>query len=287
MGTGKIQAMILRSPEPLVALNMNGSSHIKIETILKQDIQLENLKHVNLQKCDSITELPKLCAPALETLNLSFYARKCTSFDAQSSSRLLNQVGEIICEGERSNIFVDPPSLLSRDLFHKDCSVIRHFMVPYTEIPRWLNSKHQDQSVGNSISFRIDRKFPNVFAIYFAFGLGSQLPSSYIYFDVYLSINGCDKVFIGSFMLDRDATDTLGILSRSHHKLQKLLDESKPSHYNHVEVTYEWRRETDRNNRPCEIRRWGVKVECICCPQKSDNNSDSDLNLPLKKRRKY
>ncbi|KAF3952417.1 hypothetical protein CMV_022016 [Castanea mollissima] len=167
----------------------------------------------------------------------------------------MNQVGEIICEGERSNIFVDPPSLLSRDLFLKDCSDIRHFMVPYTGIPRWLNSKHQDQSVGNSRSFGVDRKFPNVFAVYFAFGLGSQLPSYYIFFDVYLSINGCEKVRIYSFMLNRDATDTLGILSRSHHKLQKLLDESEPSHYNHVEVTYEWRRETDRNNPPCEIRR--------------------------------
>ena len=83
------------------------------------------------------------------------------------------------------------------------------------------------------------------------------------------------------------------ISSESHLKLQMLLDESNPSDYNHVQVTYEY------DSVACDIRRWGVKVECICCPQISsilssrmaltldDNDSDSDLNLPLKKRRKY
>ena len=36
-----------------------------------QGIQLTNLKHIHLQECDSITELPKLCAPNLKTLDLS------------------------------------------------------------------------------------------------------------------------------------------------------------------------------------------------------------------------
>ncbi|KAL4645145.1 hypothetical protein ACB092_02G215200 [Castanea dentata] len=281
-GSRGIKLEFLRKPNYFPGLSFLDLSYTDIVSIpesLNRFTTLETLQIENCQQLRQIFRLPEF----IKVVD----ARKCTSLDAQSSSRLLNQVGEIICEGERSNIFVDPPSLLSRDLFRKDGSDIRHFMVPYTDIPRWLNSKHQDQSVGNSISFRVDRKFPNVFAVYFAFGLGSQLPFDYIFFNVYLSINGFEKVFIGSFMLNRDATDTLGILSRSHHKLQKLLDESNPSHYNHVEVTYEWERGTDRNNLPCEIRRWGVKVECICCPQKSDNDSDSNLNLPLKKRRKY
>ena len=213
------------------------------------------------------------------------------------------QIGEIICEGERSDIFVYPPSILGRDLLADDFDR-SWFVVPYTEIPRWLNSKHQ--SVGNSkvVEFRVGRKFPNVFAVYFAFGLGPQLPlhqSVYLY--VYLSINGFGKVQISDFQL-KDVSDTLWVFSRSHLKLQKLLNESNPSDYNHVEVTYEWGEGTygevmDRNDPPYEIRRWGVKVECICCPQISsilssmmaltldDNDSDSDLNLPLKKRRKY
>ena len=203
------------------------------------------------------------------------------------------QIGEIICEGERSDIFVYPPSILGRDLLADDFDR-SWFVVPYTEIPRWLNSKHQ--SVGNSkvVEFRVGRKFPNVFAVYFAFGLGPQLPlhqSVYLY--VYLSINGFGKVQISDFQL-KDVSDTLWVFSRSHLKLQKLLNESNPSDYNHVEVTY------GLIPPVCtlELRRWGVKVECICCPQKScisssmaltlvDNDSDSNLNLPLKKRRKY
>ena len=197
------------------------------------------------------------------------------------------QIGEILCEGERSDI-------LSRDLFLFHWGDEHSFMVPGTEIPRWLNCKHQ--SVGNSISFCVGRKFPNVFAFYFALGLVPH-PSPAV-LNVYLSINGFEKVLINFITPYRDASDTLWISSRSHLKLQKLLDKSNPSDDNHVEVTYEWQKETDRNNPPCEIRRWGVKVECICCPQKSsisssmaltlvDNDSHSNLNLPLKKRRKY
>ena len=193
------------------------------------------------------------------------------------------QIGEILCEEERSDI-------LSRDLFLFHWGDERSFMVPGTEIPRWLNSKHQ--SVGNSISFCVGRKFPNVFAFYFALGLVPH-PSPAV-LNVYLSINGFEKVLINFITPYRDASDTLWISSRSHLKLQKLLNESNPSDYNHVEVTYEW----DNNNGSFELRRWGVNVECICCPQKSsisssipltlvDNDSDSDLNLPLKKRRKY
>ena len=219
------------------------------------------------------------------------------------------QIGEIICEGERSYIFVDPPSLLSRylflddtdkrtfkirgDFFCLDDTDNHSFRVPGTEIPRWLNSKHQN--VGNSISFRVGHKFPNVFVVYFTFGQVLELSSSPGFgFWVYLSINGFEKVWINSISLRRYASDTVWIFSRSHLKLQKLLNESNPSDYNHVEVTYEW----DNNNGSFELRRWGVNVECICCPQKSsisssipltlvDNDSDSDLNLPLKKRRKY
>ena len=36
-----------------------------------QGIQLKNFKHINLHGCDSITELPKLCTPNLETLDLT------------------------------------------------------------------------------------------------------------------------------------------------------------------------------------------------------------------------
>ncbi|XP_050291330.1 disease resistance protein Roq1-like isoform X2 [Quercus robur] len=272
----------------LSRLDLSGSDIVSIPESLNRFTTLEILHIRNCQQLRQIFGLPQF----IRMLDASH----CTSLDAQSSSRLLNQIGEIVCEGEKSYIYVYPrwlnPKLQSRDLFHQDSNDYRIYKLPYTEIPRWLNSKHQ--SVGNSkvVEFRVGREFPNVFAVYFAFGLGPQLSSYPVYLNVYLSINGFEKVEIICFSLDRDSDDTLGISSRSHLKLQKLLDESNPSDYNHVEVTYEWAKETDRNNPPCEIRRWGVKVECICCPQMmaltlDDNDSDSDLNLPLKKRRKY
>ena len=39
---------------------------------LQQGIQLKYLKYINLNRCESITELPKLCIPSLEELDLSF-----------------------------------------------------------------------------------------------------------------------------------------------------------------------------------------------------------------------
>ena len=184
------------------------------------------------------------------------------------------QIEEIVCKGEKGDINV--------------CD----YKLPYREIPRWLNSKHQ--SVGNSISFHVGCKFPNVFAVYFAFGLEKHPFDDFSHYalNVYLSINGFEEVWINEIVLGDDF-DTLWVFSRSHLKLQKLLNESNPSDYNHVEVTYEWDLECS-----FELRRWGVKVECICCPKKSsilssmalnlvDYDSDSNLNLPLKKRRKY
>ncbi|XP_050240933.1 TMV resistance protein N-like [Quercus robur] len=277
----------------LSLLDLSGSDIVSIPESLNRFTTLKNLNIRNCQQLRQILGLPQF----IRKLDASH----CRSLDAQSSSRLLNQIGEIVCEGEKSDIYVYPrwlnPELQSRDLFRRDINDYRMYMLPYTEIPRWLNSKHQ--SVGNSkvVEFRVGREFPNVFAVYFAFGLGPQLSSYHVYLNVYLSINGYEKVEITRFILNRDSEDTLGISSRSHLKLQKLLDESNPSDDNHVKATYEWAEETDRNNPPCEIR-WGVKVECICCPQISSistsmaltlvyNDSHSDLNLPLKKRRKY
>ena len=80
---------------------------------------------------------------------------------------------------------------------------------------------------------------------------------------VYISINGFEKVWINEISLGDDS-DNLWVFSRSHLKLQKLLNESNPSDYNHVEVTYEWDDETDHNNPPFELRRWGVKGPYPC-----------------------
>ncbi|XP_030932401.1 TMV resistance protein N-like isoform X2 [Quercus lobata] len=58
-------------PRQLVELEMPRSL-IRLETTFKLGIQLKYLKYINLKGCESITKLPELCTPSLETLNLSY-----------------------------------------------------------------------------------------------------------------------------------------------------------------------------------------------------------------------
>ena len=182
------------------------------------------------------------------------------------------QIGEILgtkpnkeCEGERSEILMDPQSLIKLSLsngegfgFENDDDH-RSFILPGTEIPKWFNSNHQ--GVGNSISFYVGRKFPNNFAVCFAVGLVPH--SSPHACNVYLSINGYKKICIGLIWMLDEVSGHLWLCSRSHQKLQKQLNESNPSEQNYVEVIYEVSYTFER-------RSWGVHVECICCPQNSN-----------------
>nr|XP_023895178.1 uncharacterized protein LOC112007107 [Quercus suber]XP_023895179.1 uncharacterized protein LOC112007107 [Quercus suber]XP_023895180.1 uncharacterized protein LOC112007107 [Quercus suber] len=58
-------------PQKLVTLEM-PHSRIRLEKLFKQEFQFQNLKSINLRRCESITKLPNLCAPNLENLGLSF-----------------------------------------------------------------------------------------------------------------------------------------------------------------------------------------------------------------------
>ncbi|KAL4639450.1 hypothetical protein ACB092_03G219400 [Castanea dentata] len=58
-------------PEQLVAVEMPRNC-IRLPKLINQEYRLENLKDVNLKRCEFITKLPKLWAPNLENLDLSF-----------------------------------------------------------------------------------------------------------------------------------------------------------------------------------------------------------------------
>ena len=168
------------------------------------------------------------------------------------------QIGEFLgilpnkaCKGTRSRILWDESH------FYHSLFIIR---LPGTEIPKWLKLNHE--SDGYVISFWVGCKFPNIFFLCFAFG-PLKYPRNSI-FSVCLSINGCRKEHLFSTDVD-ELSDHLWIVSLTNKRLQDQLNKSNPSELNYVEVICEMK---DRvNNHP---KRWGVRVECICCSQKSD-----------------
>ncbi|XP_030942177.1 TMV resistance protein N-like [Quercus lobata] len=78
-------------PQKLVALEM-PHSRIQLEKLFKQEFQFQNLKSINLHRCESITKLPNLCAPNLENLDLSF----CKNLvECHESIRFLDKLQEL------------------------------------------------------------------------------------------------------------------------------------------------------------------------------------------------
>ncbi|XP_065619499.1 uncharacterized protein LOC136063273 [Quercus suber] len=254
-------------------LDLCATNIVSIPESLSRFTTLETL---DIGRCKQLQEIPRL-PQSVQVVDVS---NSC-SLNPQSSSRLLNQIGEFLgifpnkgCKGTRSRISMDPQTPSSKTLdeirLHRllipdrrskpedDYFIIR---LPGTEIPTWLNLNHE--SDGNVISFWVGRTFPNIFDVCFAFG-----PVKYPWRSsctVYLSINGCEKENISSTPTD-EFSDHLWIFSLSNNELQNRLNKSNPSEQNYVEVTCKMKDWV--KNHP---RRWGVRVECICCcSQKSD-----------------
>ncbi|XP_050245754.1 TMV resistance protein N-like isoform X3 [Quercus robur] len=152
------------------------------------------------------------------------------------------------------------------------------FIIPRAVIPKWFNH----HSVGNSISFWVGRRFPNLFAICIA--LGPEEEAQKIEYScsvrVDASINGCETLHFGDIGF-KEHPNHLWLYSLSHQRMQEHLNYSNPSEHNHVEVQYEI-----YGNKPRSfyellnhivIKRWGVYAECICGPQKS---GIPNLHLP-------
>ncbi|XP_030967430.1 TMV resistance protein N-like [Quercus lobata] len=59
------------APEELVAINLS-KSNIILEKAFKQGFQYENLKMISLVSCEFITNLPDLCCPNLEILEIKY-----------------------------------------------------------------------------------------------------------------------------------------------------------------------------------------------------------------------
>ncbi|KAK4592213.1 hypothetical protein RGQ29_016644 [Quercus rubra] len=168
-------------PQKLGALNM-PSSRIQLEKLLKQGVQFQNLKCINIMKCGSITRFPNSCTPNLEKLNLS-YCRNLV--ECHESIGFLDklQFGEFwYQEYEILQPRQNPMNNVQR----------YELILPGSVIPNWFNH----QSVGNSISFWIGRDFPT-FVCCAVLEPKEQLCE--LYLQVFLKINGTKVDVIGPF----------------------------------------------------------------------------------------
>lgn len=143
-------------------------------------------------------------------------------------------------------------------------------MLLEAKIPNRLNLNHR--SVGNSISFLVGPKCPNIF-VFCTFGPIKVHRVKSMRCVVYFSINGCEKTL--STYCHLPELPDLWLFSRSQRELQKHFSCSNLLEQNHVEVICKiekWNKISSSYepiNPKGSLKRCGVYVKCICCSQKS------------------
>ncbi|KAK7836654.1 hypothetical protein CFP56_022278 [Quercus suber] len=121
-----------------------------IVTIPESISRFPRLLRLKIEDCKKLREIPRL-PQSIRTVN----ARDCDRLDTQSSSRLLNQFGEIL--GILPNTVAKAAPSFDSEWPH----IGNYLILPVTEIPKWLKVNHH-QSVGNSVSFLVSPKFSNL-----------------------------------------------------------------------------------------------------------------------------
>ena len=176
----------------------------------------------------------------------------------------MKQIGESkgvladrVYEGERNPL----PSTEFSHLLHRSIDEIDEileldtkFLVLGSEIPDGFNH----QSNGNSISFMVGQnwRYPYPFAVCIAFA-----PTNGCSFPVEVEVNGCSGICYADVFLQKSESCHLWIFSTPLCAWEKELRDSNLSKQGHFEVIC-------KITKPV-IKRWGVHVECICCPRKS------------------
>ncbi|KAK7836410.1 hypothetical protein CFP56_022562, partial [Quercus suber] len=221
------------------------SLHVSITimfTVPKSISRLTRLRELTIMNCGRLWEIQGL-PQSLSWLRII----KCRSWNQQSSRKMLSQAIEDFANfkqmGEIQGISMDPQSStglwhqlpfvspsLSDDLDSETVIFDCVFDLPAFEIPKEFNH----QSVRNSISFLVGRKFPNPFAVCIAFTLGKGK----FRFTIDLSINCCEETLYHSYesRFDYKEREPLWLLTLSHRKLQKYLSDSNLSEQNEVKI---------------------------------------------------
>nr|POE89395.1 hypothetical protein CFP56_01755 [Quercus suber] len=137
-------------PEYFPVLKILDLGYTNIVTILESISRFTRLLDLKIRDCKKLQEISRL-PQSIRTVD----AMNCDRLDTQSSSRLLNQFGEIL--GILPNIVAQAATS-----FDSEWPQIGNYLIlPVTEIPKWLKFNHH-QSVGNSVSFLVGPKFSNL-----------------------------------------------------------------------------------------------------------------------------
>ncbi|XP_065616389.1 disease resistance protein Roq1-like isoform X2 [Quercus suber] len=218
-----------------------------IVTIPESISRFPRLLRLKIEDCKKLREIPRL-PQSIRTVN----ARDCDRLDTQSSSRLLNQFGEIL--GILPNTVAKAAPSFDSEWPH----IGNYLILPVTEIPKWLKVNHH-QSVGNSVSFLVSPKFSNL-VVCIAFpskDVANDIGSEW---EVHIFING-EKL-----------TTRLEWWRNSNYDHVWLMywevNISNPSEENHIEVKVN----------PNFSIRMRIYVECICCPQKPNISPASSMD---------
>nr|POE99698.1 hypothetical protein CFP56_56395 [Quercus suber] len=228
---------------PWLALDHSG-----IVTIPEGISRFTTLQRLGIYNCQKLREIPRL-PPSIRTVN----ADHCYRLDPQSSSRLLNQFGEIL--GILPNVVTEAARSFESKIQWD------YLILPAIEIPKWFKFNHH-QSVGNSASFLVGPKFSNL-VVCIAF------PSKVVnidmgsYWFVKISINGCKQQTVCQTLVSHDSVWlTYGKVNISN-----------PSEENRIEAEV-----IGGKRNIIYLNNIRIYVECICCPQKPNISPASSMH---------
>ena len=259
-------------------LNILNLINTNIVTIPESFIKFTRLKKLHISDCKHFEEIQGFPQSLFHLM-----VRCCPSWNLQSSNKILIQVFlyHSIAFSYKEIIALPFPKYLTRfaklqgiakknadrviERPHRPLCWIGSFLVPGSEIPDEFNH----QSNGNSISFMVGRnwRFPYLFAICLAL----RPTNGHCGFDIYVDVNGF-KIECDSVHLEKSESCSLwfssGPLCGPLCEWEKL-NLSKQSHLKVTVKMVKHNYHRESMDSTAIIKKFGVHVECICCPHKS------------------
>ncbi|XP_065626522.1 TMV resistance protein N isoform X2 [Quercus suber] len=225
-------------------------SHTGIVTIPESISRFTTLELLEIKDCKKLREIPRL-PQSIRYVD----ATNCNRLDTRSSSRLLNQFGEIL------GIL---PNTIAQAATFNELGLYGYLILPEIEIPKWFKFNHH-QSVGNSASFLVGPKFSNL-VVCIAFPSNVVNTDISGFWSLTVSINGCEKQTVCFQDVSYDSVWlTYGKVYGSNQSEENRIE---------IEVILDKR----LNPHPIPPNMMRIYVECICCPQKPNISPASSMD---------